>query len=304
MGRLTARLLSALEEEQVYSALADGLPRVGIRSCRVVFFEPREEDPLAGSLLSPKGRDCPGLRFESRKFPPPELYPDSEPFSLALLPLFFQQENLGYVAFDGGNLDPLATIVIQLATAIKSVRLHAKVLELSLTDGLTDVYNRRYFEILLEKEADRSRRYARALAVIMIDIDRFKDYNDAFGHPAGDEALREIAGCIRNGARRGLDVVTRYGGEEFAVILPETDGDGAWTVAETIRRGIEGSDRFLRRLTVSAGIAAIHGDPIDAQILVRQADRALYRAKRRGRNRTVRYEEGMLEAAHPDPSQG
>jgi diguanylate cyclase (GGDEF)-like protein len=154
---------------------------------------------------------------------------------------------------------------------------------------------------LLEKEAGRSRRYRRDLAVIMIDIDRFKEYNDAFGHPAGDEALREVARSIREGARRGLDVVTRYGGEEFAIILPETDADGAWTVAETVRRGIERSNRFLRRLTVSAGISTFGRETSDPQNLIRQADRALYQAKRQGRNRSVRFEEGMQEFAHPSP---
>jgi len=299
IGRLTARLLSSLDEGQIYQTLADHLPQVGIRSCHVVFFEPQGEDPLAGSMIAPRGKDLPGVRFESRRFPPSGLYPGREPFSLALLPLFFQQENLGYVAFDGENLEPLAMVVIQLATAIKSAQLHAKVLELSLTDSLTEVYNRRYFEILLEKEVGRSRRYSRDLAVIMIDIDRFKEYNDAFGHLAGDEALREIARCIRSGARRGLDVVTRYGGEEFAIILPETDGEGAWIVAEKIRPGIESNDRFLRRLTVSLGIAALRGDQLNGQILINQADRALYQAKNRGRNLTVRFEDWMLEQAHP-----
>jgi diguanylate cyclase (GGDEF)-like protein len=301
MGRLTARLLAALGEEQIFSTLEDNLPQIGIRFCRVAFFEPRGGDPYAESTLLSRERES-SARFETRRFPPDGIFPDKEPLNLAILPLFFQQESIGYVAFDGGNLDPLAMIVIQLATAVKSARLHAKVLELSLTDSLTEVYNRRYFEILLEKEADRCRRYSRDLAVILIDIDRFKEYNDTFGHLAGDEALREIAGQIRSGARRGLDVVTRYGGEEFAVILPETDGDGAWMVAETVRKTIEGSGRFLRRLTVSCGIAAIRGGRADPQILVRQADRALYRSKNLGRNRSTRFEEGMQESAHPNPA--
>jgi diguanylate cyclase (GGDEF)-like protein len=299
LGRLTARLLSSLDEEQMYTTLADSLPQVGIRSCHVVFFEPRGDDPFGGSILSPRGKDFPGLRFESRNFPPPEICPEQEPFNLALLPLFFQQEDLGYVAFDGKNLEPLAMIVIQLATAIRSAQLHAKVLELSLTDSLTEIYNRRFFEILIEKEADRSRRYSRNLAVIIADIDWFKKYNDTFGHLAGDEALREIARCIRDGARRGLDVVTRYGGEEFAVILPETDEEGAWVVAEKIRKSIGQSSRFLRRLTISLGIAAMHGDPLEAKTLIEQADRALYQAKNQGRDRTVRFENWMQESAHP-----
>jgi diguanylate cyclase (GGDEF)-like protein len=190
-------------------------------------------------------------------------------------------------------------IVIQLATAIRSARLHARVLELSLTDSLTEIYNRRFFEILIEKEVDRCRRYSRDLAVVIADIDWFKDYNDAFGHLAGDEALREIACCIRDNARRGLDIVTRYGGEEFAVILPETDGEGARRVAEKIRESVRRSDRFLRPLTVSLGIAAMRGDRLDSKTLIDRADRALYHAKSRGRDRCVGFEKGMQEAVHP-----
>jgi diguanylate cyclase (GGDEF)-like protein len=299
LGRLTARLLSSLVEEQIFATLAESLDEVGIRGCQILYFEPQGEDPYGGSVQMSLGKESESRRFESRSFPPPGLYPEHEPFNLAVLPLFLQRECLGYAAFDGGNLEPLASIVIQLEAAIRSARLHAKVLELSLTDSLTGVQNRRLFEILLAKEVDRSRRYSRDLAMIMVDIDRFKDYNDTFGHPAGDEALREIARCLRDGARRGLDVVTRYGGEEFAIILPETDLEGAWAVAEEIRRRVNASTRLLRRLTVSLGIASMRGEQMEAGTLVEQADSALYQAKNRGRDCTVRFEKGMLESAHP-----
>ena len=150
----------------------------------------------------------------------------------------------------------------------------------------------------LPKEAERSRRYDRNLAIIMVDIDHFKRYNDSFGHPAGDEALRGVAEGILGSARRGLDVVTRFGGEEFAVILPETDIEGARTVAETIRERIRSEDRFLRKLTVSLGVTALQGNRVLPAVLVEQADRALYQAKKLGRNRTVLYEEGVMDAVH------
>jgi len=300
MGRLTARLLSSLDEDQIYNTLAENLSQVGVRSCQVAFFETEVGDPVAGSIIYSQGGTTPPLRFESRQFPPPGLYPEGEAFNLALLPLFFQDENLGYVAFDGEAMEPLAMVVLQLASAIKSAQLHNKVLELSLTDGLTEVYNRRYFEILLQKEVERSQRYNRDMAVVMIDIDRFKDYNDLFGHPAGDEALRVVARCITCGARRGLDVVTRYGGEEFAVILPETDREGARIVAENINGQVRSETHFLRKLTISLGIASLHGDQLQSQELVGQADRALYQAKRQGRDRAVIYEDWMMEPAHSE----
>ncbi len=298
MARLTSRLLTSSDEEQLYSALREDLPQVGVRSCYVVFFEPQGDDPVAMSLLNPLAKDKPILRFETRKFPPPGVYPAGEAFNLAILPLFFQEEILGYVAFDGGNMDPLAMLVRQLSSSIKNVRLHAKVLELSLTDPLTAIHNRRYFEIMLQKEVDRSLRYNRDLAVIMVDIDSFKRYNDVFGHPAGDLALQEVAHCITRGARRGLDVVSRYGGEEFVIILPETNAEGAKIVAEKIRNEMSASGAFLQPTTISLGIASLHGNRLRPQLLVDQADRALYQAKNQGRNRAVSYEDWMVKSAH------
>jgi diguanylate cyclase (GGDEF)-like protein len=303
LGLLTARLISSTDEDQVYNTLREDLPKVGVRTCQVVFFEKQGEDSVAGSLLHPLEKAARVLRFETRKFPPPGLYPEDAPHSLVLLPLFFQEEKLGYAAFDGGNLDPLAMLVRQLASSIKNVQLHAKVLELSLTDGLTGVHNRRFLEILLPKEAERSRRYKRDLSVIMIDIDHFKKYNDAFGHPAGDEALREIALSIERGVRRGLDVVARYGGEEFAVILPETPAEGARAVAEHIRGLVEAHKGFQLPLTVSLGISSFGNDLAATPMLIDRADRALYQAKSQGRNRTVIFEEWMRGAVHASPGE-
>jgi diguanylate cyclase (GGDEF)-like protein len=297
MGRLTAKLLSSLDEIQIQNALAEDLPKIGVSGAKVAFFEPREGDRVANSIIYAKSSTHPGLRFESRTFPPPGLYPEDQPFSLALLPLFHRNESLGYVAFDADDLRPLAAVAVQLAAALNNARLHNEVTQLSLTDGLTDVYNRRYFEILLQKEAERGQRYNRDLAVVMIDIDRFKDYNDVFGHPAGDEALRVVARCICNGARRGLDVVTRYGGDEFGVILPETDREGARIVAENIHAQLNAETKFLHRLTISLGIASLRGDQIRVPELVERADRALYRAKDQGRDRVVIYADCEAEPA-------
>jgi diguanylate cyclase (GGDEF)-like protein len=284
MGVLTARLIAATNEAQIFTTLVERLPEVGINKAWIVFFESKNDDPISESVLpGGQGTGPDNVTFSSRQFPPPELYLNDEPLHLALLPLNFQQEALGFVVFDASNLAPCASVVRQLAAAFKSARLHAQVVELSLTDSLTGLRNRRYFELFLQTEVIRSQRYRRDLSIMMIDLDHFKKYNDTYGHPAGDEALQRVAEGIRNGARRGLDIVARYGGEEFIVILPETGVKSAFEVAEKIRSSIAGLKNIKKRITISIGVAAVQGE-CNAEELVGRADRALYQAKHGGRN--------------------
>gem|GEM_PF-5117561 len=166
--------------------------------------------------------------------------------------------------------------------------------EMSVRDGLTGLYNRRRFDESLEDEIRRHRREAKPLSLIMADIDHFKDYNDRYGHLEGDECIRLVARSCGRGVRRPGDRPFRYGGEEFALILPGTDGSGARTIAETIRETVE--DLGLRHeaspvadhVTVSMGVATTGADD-DTTVneLVKRADDALYTAKQAGRNRVV-----------------
>lgn len=172
---------------------------------------------------------------------------------------------------------------------------------LTLLDGLTGIANRRRFDQYLAQEWRRAVRKQTCLACIMMDIDFFKRYNDAHGHPAGDEALRRIAGVLGRSVRRPADLVVRYGGEEFAALLPETDVAGAHALAEQIRAAVlelaiprrdaatgTGEGEMPEIVTISLGCAATVPQVIDTDplTLVRRADAALYRAKERGRNRT------------------
>ena len=157
----------------------------------------------------------------------------------------------------------------------------------SLTDPLTGAGNRRGFETRLTQEWDRLARAARPLSLLMLDADRFKAYNDRHGHPAGDAALRRIASAVRGELRRS-DLLARWGGEEFAVLLPAADHEGAAAVAERICRSVEFACRRIGGLTVSIGVATVHpcvGDRPGG--LMALADQALYRAKRAGRNRVA-----------------
>lgn len=161
---------------------------------------------------------------------------------------------------------------------------------LSLEDDLTGIANRRLFERSLADEWNRARRHEQPLALILLDLDHFKDLNDRRGHPAGDDCLRRVGAFLSEAVRRSGEVVARYGGEEFAILLPGTDGTGALRVAETLREGIERlsipyGNGAQKRVTASCGVAAII-PPLDASSdqLVANADRALYAAKHTGRN--------------------
>ncbi|OGQ58939.1 MAG: hypothetical protein A3J24_08325 [Deltaproteobacteria bacterium RIFCSPLOWO2_02_FULL_53_8] len=163
---------------------------------------------------------------------------------------------------------------------------------LAMTDGLTAIYNHRYFEAALEKEVKSALRYGRPLSLLMSDVDWFKNYNDRNGHAQGDMALRRIADVFSKSVRE-VDVAARYGGEEFAVILPETDGIEAVKIAERIRKHVQDERIPFEEtqpkgdMTVSIGVATLPLVAGDAHSLIIAADKALYRAKEEGRNRVV-----------------
>lgn len=154
----------------------------------------------------------------------------------------------------------------------------------SLIDGLTRVKNRHAFGRQLEDEFDRARRYGSYLALLMVDVDDFKNYNDTFGHPAGDRILSTIAKLLEENSRSN-DFVARYGGEEFAIILPNTGQKGALVLAERFRRGIQQAYWPHRSVTVSIGGAVLTEKMENSDSLLSAADEALYQAKRSGRNR-------------------
>lgn len=184
-----------------------------------------------------------------------------------------------YITKPFNNEELLARIRVQLR--IQQIR--RKLTQEAITDELTGLYNHRHFYRVLQSEVNRATRYRRHLSLIMLDIDRFKHYNDQWGHLAGDEALRELAEVLRKNAR-DVDVVARYGGEEFTIILPETSLEQAGIQAERVRSAVERYP-FQGRLTVSLGVATFVEGMEKAEELVQEADRALYRAKAGGRNR-------------------
>lgn len=165
---------------------------------------------------------------------------------------------------------------------------HDEIYRLTTMDGLTQIYNRRYFEETLEREMSRSRRYERSLALVMFDVDHFKQVNDKYGHLAGDYVLKQLASTLRTRIRRE-DVFARYGGEEFGMLLPEVDLPGAVKLSEKVRKLVEKQrfefDKNVIPVSISLGVALLGPDHRDSSDLKRVADAKLYEAKAAGRNR-------------------
>ena len=167
---------------------------------------------------------------------------------------------------------------------------HEEIYRLTTVDGLTQIFNRRYFVETLEREIGRALRYRRDLSLIMFDIDRFKQVNDTYGHLAGDHVLKHLATATKTRIRRE-DVLARYGGEEFAIILPEIDHHNAMQFADKIRRIAERTPFKFEDtdipLTVSVGVTCLGSEVPDATAFVKNADENLYAAKAAGRNQVV-----------------
>jgi diguanylate cyclase (GGDEF)-like protein/PAS domain S-box-containing protein len=220
-------------------------------------------------------------------------------FSLIIVPLVAQGQIIGTLwAWRDHPGDPyidenqsfLLNLANQTALTIVNARLHELVKYQARTDSLTGIYNRRYFFELAELEFSRSKRHKHALAVIMLDLDRFKEVNDSYGHAAGDQVLRTVADRCRENIRN-TDILGRYGGEEFIILLPETNFSGAKNLAERLRRCISEypieTDAGKIHITVSLGIAINHKNILNLAMLLHNADEALYAGKHAGRNQVA-----------------
>jgi diguanylate cyclase (GGDEF)-like protein len=202
--------------------------------------------------------------------------------TLGVLTLHSSQPN----TFRESELQSLESVADICANSIQNAHYVERVKQLAYLDGLTGIFNRRFFELRIMEEIERARRYGTGMAVIMADIDQFKRLNDEFGHLLGDEVLRQVSSLFHQQLRK-IDVVCRYGGEEFAILLTQTNAQQAIAIAEKLRRSVE-SYQFPgvpRTVTISAGVAAFpaHGKSRDE--MIRAADNGLYAAKQAGRNR-------------------
>ncbi|WP_026205973.1 diguanylate cyclase [Paractinoplanes globisporus] len=250
---------------------AGGEPRRG--HGELASAEPPCRTYVAVPIRAPAGVDDPLLPGESA------------PATLGVLALY---DRVGGDDFDDADLGTLRTFAGQAGVAVHNVRVHEEAQRLSLTDPLTGLWNYRYLRESLRREVERASRFGRKLAVLVLDLDHFKEVNDTYGHAAGDAVLGEFARRIRIGLRE-VDVAFRQGGEEFVVLLPETDAYGGVIVAERLgaavrARPVSIEARGAVPVTVSIGVAVFPEHGATAQEVLEAADDALYAAKNAGRD--------------------
>jgi diguanylate cyclase (GGDEF)-like protein len=191
---------------------------------------------------------------------------------------------------DGDRVKVGRSIFKYLAGNVIETQYYEEIHKMAIMDGLTGLFNKRYFMENLDKEISRARRHKRALSLIMFDIDHFKNVNDTYGHLAGDHVLKSLSELIRSRVRRE-EIVARYGGEELVVLMPETDVDGAFQLAEQIRSRVETHEFSFSgrtvRITISGGVAGAEEANFEIMPFIQIADERLYEAKNAGRNQVV-----------------
>ena len=264
MYELTREVTSTFDEQEAFLSFKEHLNRrLVLQDCRLVEHFPKDIE------------DFPSFK------------------GYMLFPLRTKKMVLGEIAYKGLNDQDEETFTVlahQFALALRRIRLYHDVESMAITDALTHMHTRRHLNERFEEEFGRARSKKLPLSLLMIDVDHFKKVNDQHGHLTGDMVLREVARVIAAQIRE-IDIAGRYGGEEFCVILPDTDKAGALVVAERIRTAIHDQkvkayDSMLA-VTTSIGVAAFPEDAMQMEELLDKSDWALYRAKKSGRNRVA-----------------
>jgi len=321
MNELSAELLSSLETDFIIDILLDKSKELlkATRSALILvsnegkiqnFYSsmgPTSEckTALTGLLrkvfieMSPVRGNNPSVIAGFKGFP--KHHPDIK--NLIIVPVLLRGDIIGELIvtdkidnreFTHEDEDILLTIAFYFAFALEKVRLHEEVKRLATTDGLTGLHNHRSFQERMLEETERSKRSGRPYSLLMLDIDRFKDFNDNYGHRVGDDLLKLISGVLSSNTR-GIDMAARYGGEEFAILLAETSLEGAHATAERIRQQVKKTGIKIngdqKSVTISIGIATYPDDGNTSDDIIEAADKALYLSKRSGRNRVSTFSE-------------
>ncbi|MBI5498293.1 MAG: GGDEF domain-containing protein [Deltaproteobacteria bacterium] len=287
----SAALLLAREGAVHRVVVADGFPNgtagrevPATAGLRAVLDGPRQGTDVAGA---DRVRALLGAGIAGEGFPAARLFPfhDEQGLHGALVLLGARSG-----AFALLPDDRVQTVLALGGLAVTNRRLFEKMERMATTDGLTGLVNHRTFQDRFAEALKRAQRYQHPIGVILTDIDHFKNVNDTYGHPVGDEVIRQVAGVLRQVART-TDIVARYGGEEFAVVMEETDAEGGLAVAERIRQSVQAivveTEMGPLKVTLSLGVAAWPTHGAEKHHLIERADQALYTAKHSGRNRAV-----------------
>jgi two-component system, cell cycle response regulator len=317
ISRLGETLAATHDREKILEAVSE-TAQLAVGGQRGVFYEyvPARKvlvarsgvGPEAPELSLPLGTGLAGAVADDKApvvypGPNPPVFPEPDVGTAMAVPFSSRGQFLGVVAvyghtsgdtFSDEALETLVALVRQAGTAVDNVSLHEEAQRLSITDGLTGLWNRRQLDLRCQEELERAVRFGRPVGVVFCDVDHFKNVNTEWQHLGGDAVLVEVAQRL-SAATREIDVVARYGGEEFVLLLPETDLAGSRILAEKVRRAmceepVEHNGR-TRTVTLSLGVAAYPHSGTSVRTLLAAAQEALKRAKENGRNR--------IEEAHP-----
>jgi diguanylate cyclase (GGDEF)-like protein len=310
LAEATAALLAAPDVHTLAETAAAHLPNLGIRAGVVALFTEQgkvSQELETALLFTEHGRQKAPLRYRG-KFLAPADFLDGR--SVVVEPLGFRGECLGLAVFDYGAADSMVyeDLRLVLGAALKGAQLiravedaRKEVEALAVTDPLTGLYNRRHLMRRLESEFARARRHMRSLSLMVVDLDGFKQVNDEHGHDAGDRVLCRVAERLRRSLRE-FDTVARYGGDEFVILLPETDRIQARAAAERIRQSVIG-EPIDRQGTVGATFGVATYEPAssnyDQEELLRRADRALLAGKRAGKGRILHFDDSVTQTSWP-----
>ncbi len=312
---ITKKMSGSLKYEDIFNVLSFFLKEdFTFRKCELAIFKPSGPEPKVDKaysvwrdrkegdydyrinyeallkMLSENPRATYLTREQDRQAFKEVGVEDDEVHGFIVIPLLSEKRIVAMLTVDNlleSDLEKFIILAAQFALEIKKVLLYETVEELAITDGLTGLFVRRYFLERLNEELYRSKRYQFKFAFLMLDIDDFKNCNDTYGHLVGDVVLKEIGRLVKDSVRE-IDLVSRYGGEELAVVLPESSREGAKLVAERIRKRIAENvftayDEKVE-VTVSVGLAIYPEDADDAKGIIEKSDAALYVAKKAGKN--------------------
>ncbi|HEX6380520.1 MAG TPA: sensor domain-containing diguanylate cyclase [Acidimicrobiia bacterium] len=312
--RLAETLSATHDREKILEAVSE-TAQLGVGAQRGIFFEyvpgrkalvarsgvgpeaPELSLPLGTGLAGKAAADKASVVYPGAGSPGAPVFPEPEVATAMAVPFTSRGQFLGVVAvyghttggsFGQDDLETLTALVAQAGTAVDNVSLHEEAQRLSITDGLTGLWNRRQLDLRCQEELERAVRFGRPVGVVFCDVDLFKDVNTEWQHLGGDAVLVEVANRL-SAATREIDVVARYGGEEFVLLLPETDLVGSRTLAEKVRTAmcdepVEHNGK-TRTVTLSLGVAAYPHSGTSVRTLLAAAQEALKRAKENGRNR-------------------